>query len=138
MATPCVPTLGSQTYLTDIPQILVYQFRYYILMPKNRTTIYIDQTKSFSDTVSNVGYDRTVLAKTVEDDLAEIYNRIFANSDINVTVDCETETVAGTRYNLTVTIIATDGNTVYTTAPVVKTSDGIFTIANDEVYKEVI
>lgn len=128
-----VPTLGSQTLLTDVPQILVYQLRQYITMPKSRSDLYTDQIISFSDDTSRLGYDKDSLAQLAQDNLTSVYNRIFFNSNIRVTVSCSAEKSTGSNYQLNIYVQATDNITIWEMAPVIISSGGSIQIENDTV-----
>lgn len=128
-----VPTLGSQTLLTDVPQILVYQLRQYITMPKSRSDLYTDQIISFTDDASRLGYDKDSLAQLAQDNLTSVYNRIFYNSNIRVTVSCSAEKATGSNYQLNIYVQATDNITIWEMAPVIISSGGSIKIENDTV-----
>lgn len=136
MAVPCVPTLGSQTFLTDVNQILVYVFRQYIMMPKSRTDIYQDLVISYMDDVSRIGQnDLTIFAKTIEDSLKSVYDRIFKDSTIDVRVTTNVTMVEESKYELAIVIDAIDTLTkkIYSVAPIVVDNRGEITIENDTV-----
>lgn len=128
-----VPTLGSQTFLTDIPQILSYQLRQYITMPKSRSDVYSDQIISIMDDISSLSYDKEGLSKLVEDHLSAMYNRIFENTNIDISVLCSTDTMKGSKYQLNILVEATDGETSWSLAPSIVNNNGILTIKNDTV-----
>lgn len=134
MATPCVPTLGAVSFLTDVNQILVYVLRQYITMPKNRSNIYTDEIVSYMHDVSTISYDKTMMAATVEHSLSSVYDRIFSGSDVSVDVTCDVSSTEGSRYNLEISVTASDTNNTYLMTPSIIDDNGIVTIKNDTVY----
>lgn len=128
-----VPTLGSQTLLTDVPQILVYQIRQYITMPKSRSDIFTDQIISFSEDASRAGYNKDNLATLVADNLNAVYDRIFNDSEVRVSVTCSAESLGGPNYQLNIYVEATDNFTVWEMAPTIISTGGSIKIDNDVV-----
>lgn len=138
MATPCVPTLGAVTFLKDVGQILQYQLRAYITLPKSRSDIYGNMITSYMDDLSNISYDKTIMAETVENSLMSMYNRIFKNSTVQVSVSCEAVALTGTNYNLEITVSAENDGVVYTMLPIVVNDNGIPVLKNDTVFREFV
>lgn len=136
MATPCVPTLGATTFVTDPGQILAIVLRSYITLPKSRSDIYTDEIISYMDDVSRISYDMTVFSETVEASLSSAYDRIFKGSGVSVSVTCTPVVTTGTNYDVELTIVAQDSNYTYTMLPLIANSNGSFNISNDTVHRE--
>lgn len=103
-ATPIsiIPTLDTQSILTDPRDILAYILRYYAMAPKSVSNSTPALMISLADTVSRYQANADYLAEMVAQDLNGVYNRFFAPG--TTTVDVSSTDNGDGSYNLTISL----------------------------------
>lgn len=101
-----VPSLTSQTYLTDPQSIIGYQLRRYGRQPKDTVTILPDLIISLPWQIANFGKDPDTLVSNIQSDLQGVFTRIFRN-ERKVTVNVSHSKIDSGTYSVSVSVIYT-------------------------------
>lgn len=106
-----IPTLDSQSILTDPRDILGYIVRYYCTAPKTVSDTTSSYMISIADTISRYQAAPSNMIKQVTNDLQGILNRFFP---VNASsVDVTSSTNPDGSYNLTIRLTAVSNGTSY-------------------------
>lgn len=132
-----VPTMGATTFLTDPGEIIKYQLRNYLAMPRSSSDVYYDSIRSYMDTVSRHQHNRDVFRAQVESDIEYVLKRVFYNDTAGVSVSVTTKDGPSGTMGYYVVILATvtiDGY-LHSVSPDFVIVNGIPMMRNDQVSK---
>lgn len=107
-----IPTLDTQSILSDPRDILAYQLRYYCTAPLSVSNSTAGAMISIADTASRYQGSSETMVKQVTKDLTSVYNRFFPIGATIVNVS-SSDNANGT-YNLTIALAVNVNNTSYT------------------------
>jgi hypothetical protein len=112
--TTILPTLDSQSILTNPVDILSYIIRYYCTAPKSISDTTPTLMISLADDVSRYQNDSGMLINIVTTALQSVLNQYFPSPNASSTVDVSTSDNGDNTYNLTIQLVATVNGAVYT------------------------
>lgn len=119
-----VPTLDSQSILTDPRDILGYQLRYYCTAPKSVSNVTFNSMISIADTASRYQDNPEVMASQVTSDLNTVFNRFFPPGA--TTINVSTDDNGDGTYNLVIQMaVFVNGKSYTLGADITVTSTGI-------------
>lgn len=107
-----IPTLDSQSILTDPRDIMGYVLRWYVTAPKSISDSTPRQMISIIDTISRYENDKSTLIAKVTEELQGVFNNYFANG--TASVDTTANDNGDGSYNLTITLAVVQANSTTT------------------------
>lgn len=129
--TIAVPTLGTTTLLTEATDIVPYIIRFYAAAPKSTTHMWINEAVSLQDTLTQFSNTPETLRRKISEELVAVFNRIFQNSNSNVTVRIE-DFDNTHRYNVVLEVTVFQGNFPFTMSNFISIKDGVPVVNNQD------
>jgi hypothetical protein len=109
-----IPTLDTQSILSDPRDILGYQLAFYTRTPKSVSDTTPWAIVSMADAISRYQYNQSALVAAVTQDLKSVYARFFTPPAGSVSVDVSTSDNADGTYDVTINLSAVSNGVPYT------------------------
>jgi hypothetical protein len=106
-----IPTLDTQSILTDPRDILAYVLRYYCTAPKSVSNSTYGQMISFADTASKYQSNVSNMVSHVTSDLKSVLQRFFKGNVL--TVDIGADDNGNNTYDIVIQLAVTVNNVNY-------------------------